>query len=567
MKRLLSKVLLMTMVIGMVGVIGIPNVTAATFAGGSGTEQDPYQVSTPDQLNAVRDYLDCWFIQINDINMTAPTAFGGAYYYGGKGWLPIGDGTAENRFTGTYDGGGFEIIGLKIDRNGDAGNCYVGLFGYSEGDIINLGMADGNIKGASASGYFLYVGSIAGYNSGAIRSCYNTSAVSSSTSSASPSTSYFGGIVGSNDGGVIAECYNTGNISASSPSASCASGIAGYSRNGTITDCYNTGEVSVSSSNSDSLAGGIIGSNTNSTIINCHNIGNVSATVSAGSFTPYAGGIVGYNCGIIRNCYNAGVVSASISTTTTSSGSSHAGGISGYNGSTHMVDVIIMNCYNTGQIYAYSSNLSGSSGASYAGGVAGRNVPNIGGITIMNCYNTGEVSSSHPLSVASNVGGIAGASSSGVTHAYCYWNIDSNQTVNGSLRLDTDKKGIGYTSSSATTSKTSEEMKQPSFVALLNDIGTWELDTLNINDGYPILGYQMQSGEGNDPRNINVDITNYATAGSIPGVIVITAYDRNGTRLTNKYFENISPEATSVKIMIWDSLKAILPLMAPVEIE
>ena len=81
------------------------------FAGGDGTEGNPYQVSTPEQLDNVRKYPGAYYIQINDIDLTEATAEGGAFYNDGSGWEPIG--TEDTPFSGTYDGGNHRIIGLK----------------------------------------------------------------------------------------------------------------------------------------------------------------------------------------------------------------------------------------------------------------------------------------------------------------------------------------------------------------------------------------------------------------------------------------------------------------------
>jgi len=39
------------------------------FAGGSGTVTDPYQVATAEQLNNIRNYRTCHFVQIADIDL------------------------------------------------------------------------------------------------------------------------------------------------------------------------------------------------------------------------------------------------------------------------------------------------------------------------------------------------------------------------------------------------------------------------------------------------------------------------------------------------------------------
>ena len=52
---------------------------AYTFAHGTGTAADPYQVATADDLNGVRDYLSAHFKQMADIDLS-----------GYANWEPIG---------------------------------------------------------------------------------------------------------------------------------------------------------------------------------------------------------------------------------------------------------------------------------------------------------------------------------------------------------------------------------------------------------------------------------------------------------------------------------------------
>ena len=59
----------------------------AQFAGGTGTEEDPYIIQTAEQLNEVRNYLDGNNFQLsNDIDLTDYLATNSAE----NGWLPIG---------------------------------------------------------------------------------------------------------------------------------------------------------------------------------------------------------------------------------------------------------------------------------------------------------------------------------------------------------------------------------------------------------------------------------------------------------------------------------------------
>ncbi|MBQ6810477.1 MAG: hypothetical protein IJO94_03630, partial [Firmicutes bacterium] len=63
----------------------------AEFAGGSGTEDNPYLIADKYQLNNVRNHLDAHFKMTADIEFTeADFAEGGAFYNNGAGWKPIG---------------------------------------------------------------------------------------------------------------------------------------------------------------------------------------------------------------------------------------------------------------------------------------------------------------------------------------------------------------------------------------------------------------------------------------------------------------------------------------------
>src|SRR6056297_1049399 len=97
-----------------------PHYLIAQFAGGSGTEEDPYQISTVEELQEIKDYTDKHFIQINDIDASETETWND-----GKGFVPIGDDVVH--FTGSYNGSDYIIDGLFINTT----ISYVGLFGYT----------------------------------------------------------------------------------------------------------------------------------------------------------------------------------------------------------------------------------------------------------------------------------------------------------------------------------------------------------------------------------------------------------------------------------------------------
>ena len=88
---------------------------------GQGTEQDPYRISTPEDLDALRAYGNKaasngkFFRLENDIDLTAYLAEsgGGHAQWGAKGWQPI------EYFAGTPDGAGHTISGMYYSSEGE----------------------------------------------------------------------------------------------------------------------------------------------------------------------------------------------------------------------------------------------------------------------------------------------------------------------------------------------------------------------------------------------------------------------------------------------------------------
>ena len=98
---------------------GLPAAFAA-FEHGTGTADNPFIVTTAEQLNAVRGNMTAHYKLGNDIDLTAYLAPGGPGYddWGTSGWLPIGSSStypADLRFRGRLDGGWHKITGLRIN--------------------------------------------------------------------------------------------------------------------------------------------------------------------------------------------------------------------------------------------------------------------------------------------------------------------------------------------------------------------------------------------------------------------------------------------------------------------
>ena len=422
--------------------------TFSGFAGGDGTAQKPYQVSTSEQLDKVRNNLSANYILINDIDLA-----------GWDNWVPIGN-RDDYPFRGIFDGNKHVIKNMTININGNTAYVYGGLFGLLKGTVRNTGIVNSTI-GVTVSNYsYAWAGGIAGRceDSAFIDNCYNMGRVSAVSSS---NPAYAGGIVGQSMSSTISNCYNTGSIdSLSNYGYAFAGGISGNSSS-MISNCHNTGKTSATTTgSSNAYAGGIAGEYASSRINSCYNTGKVSATVnSPGSADAFAGGIAGRNNNnqpaTISNSYNTGEVGA-----TSSSFYAYAGGIEGRGGASSNIS----NCFNIGNINATA--LSATRDA-YAGGITGY----ISNSTMSNCYNIGKVNAK--ASRATYIGGIEGHGTY-FTISNCYYlnNIANAGNGNGTF---TNVKAL-----------TDSQMKQQSSFVGFDFAKVWTISP-SINSGYPYL--------------------------------------------------------------------------------
>ena len=245
-------------------VINNGTITGGTFSGGitgnpalatgSGTETDPYRISTAEGLKWFRDKVNnaktpdetkiCVELT-EDIDLS------------GEEWSPIGIGQGvywgSLSYSGTFDGKGHTIKNLSIDNS--SAN-FVGLFGYVLGGTIRNLTVSGSVKGSG----------------------------------------HTGGIAGGADGGTFENCANLCVVQSDSTEGGTTGGIIGFALNMDyvliVRDCYNVGSIT------GRHAGGIIGQcSWHETISNCYNAGTVTGTANAGAI------IGSYSSDKISNCY------------------------------------------------------------------------------------------------------------------------------------------------------------------------------------------------------------------------------------------------------------------------
>lgn len=244
------------------------------------------EIYTKDDLDAVRKKLNAHYRLMNDIAFTKEDfAEDGEFYNDGQGWKPIGDNDIP--FTGIFDGNGHVIDGLQMCISSDS-TLFVGLFGCNEGNVKNLGVINGNIRGTATSIYNVYVGGIAGHNRGTIAQCYNGNKVEGTPSQ---TYAYVGGISGFNQSGTVTDCFNIGEVCgfATYPTASVSvGGISGDGYQQTVKNCYNVGNIHGKANYDLAYVGGVLGNlgNTPGSIAtNCYYLNNVEKGIGKGTDT------------------------------------------------------------------------------------------------------------------------------------------------------------------------------------------------------------------------------------------------------------------------------------------
>ena len=242
------------------------NAWAADFSAGTGTVEDPYVISTADELNAVRNNLSAHYqmgadIDLADwINANSPDA----------GWLPIG--TSDAPFIGTFDGNGHAIENIWVETS----EANAGLFGVIGGDVsiqeLGVIVADGRkVSGGSNVGILVGLSTgVGGTKQTLIQEVYVSGNVESKGT-------LVGGIVGRNNNQniTILNSYAKGNVYATGDGVG---GIIGssYGPCTTLVDrCYALNNITVDGGGS---TGGIMGTvsapdasveQMNATISNC----------------------------------------------------------------------------------------------------------------------------------------------------------------------------------------------------------------------------------------------------------------------------------------------------------
>jgi len=242
------------------------------------------------------------------------------------GNISLGAGFYVPYFAGSFDGAGYAISGLALNRP----DSMLAMFGFLPAPVTlnsvlvkpsvsNLGISSASITGNG------YLGGLVGYNygggvindthasvtivgsgnnvGGLVGANGNEShpagSISNSYASGTISGSeYIGGLIGYNYGATISNSYATVNSSGGNE----IGGLIGFNYGGTIHNSFATGNATATGD----TAGGLVGASSSGVIINTYATGNVSLAGTNG------GGLVGsLTWGTVANSYAAGTVDTS----------------------------------------------------------------------------------------------------------------------------------------------------------------------------------------------------------------------------------------------------------------
>ena len=323
---------------------------ATDFAGGTGTEADPYQIATAEQLAKIskdvskgNSYQGMFFKLTENIDLSSHR------------WIPIGiskwelsGATTSNWFEGFIDGNNKTISGLIVDERTDKNAA--GFFGdirNVKGGTVgakNLNISDASIYADEDGLMELRAGILAGFvvaNPGQQIIFENITVSGSVEIESTDGSNSVGGMIGYGDGIKATDC-KAENISVAG--ASNSGGFIGNSSDSVFENCEASGTVfgmwalggfigyttasdfsdtatqsvfkncaaDVEITGSDWRLGGFAGYVEYGKFENCVAYGNVTSTVDG--WEPNVGGFIGQSDNAdVNGCHAAGMVTSSSS--------------------------------------------------------------------------------------------------------------------------------------------------------------------------------------------------------------------------------------------------------------
>lgn len=313
----------------------MPLFTEVHFTGGNGVENDPFIISTIDDLHEIKTVTEggvvAYYKLENDIDLS------------GIPWTPIGN--SDTPFSGHLDGNGHAILNLAIEGT----DIRTGLFGTAkDATVDNLTIQNASVHGPSIVGTLFGQGFSSTVSNITLKNC------------SVEGGSFIGGLAGAFTASTVSGCSSDGYVLSH---GSNTGGIVGFF-DGTIENAIFTGTVE-----GEDCTAGIIG-NLYGDAYSCTNTGSITGTKTIGGIAgqlSYTG-----SSHSIQRCLNTGDLQ----------GTDEVGGIAAYAlcSGDYPQGATLVSVANTGSIHA-SNN--------YAGGI----IADMACSTfLVTAYNIGDVS-------------------------------------------------------------------------------------------------------------------------------------------------------------------------------
>ena len=274
--------------------------TATEFAGGTGTETDPYLIANGAQLALMRDKVNNGTANTAYFKLTDNITLNASIEAPANKWTPIGVG---NAFKGSFDGNGKTISGLYVKYDGADGTGFFAM--VNDAVIKNFAIVASHIESTGTANDCGETGGLAAF----IKDTEKGTVIDSVYIHATVRGFYqnVGGFVGLLSGNstkalTIRNCVFAGRVNAVHIRVG---GFIG-SGNGApvqIYNCLNAGDITSETSNN---AAGIIGSHGGEekwVIKNCITIGKIKVATSSGGLRHIVLSKSGIVSNTIADCY------------------------------------------------------------------------------------------------------------------------------------------------------------------------------------------------------------------------------------------------------------------------
>lgn len=263
MKRKLLSLLLALCLVLMIVPVSTFAAEEPSFGGGTGTQEDPWLITSQGDLIALAEFLNSGKAEEFDAGNNSIGNCHGYYFkqtadidLTGVAWEPIGY-SGSYYFAGNYDGDGHTISNAtSTGKKDDKGHATAGIFGWvAFGSVENLHVKNANFV-ATGQNEYSYVGGIAGV-------CYGSSIKNCSVVNSSLESKRYNDI------------NHTGN---------CAGSIVGYSTGGTFEKCAAENNQVKTMAYGGVFAGDLAGADSTIVDTNCY-FGACGTTDIAGTVT------------------------------------------------------------------------------------------------------------------------------------------------------------------------------------------------------------------------------------------------------------------------------------------